>query len=270
MALITLTTDFGIADFTIGAMKGQLYSVFPEVTIVDFNHQLHNQNYLEANYICQQITKHYPPLTIHFILFDVFAQQQPKFIITTHQNQFIVAADNGLLPTLYPESTYYSLPVNENTHILNITKALFLAISSINFKKPLAEQLSVAMQVKKIQLPQPSIGNDWITAQIILIDQYENVVLNVTKEAFEEYRKGRNYKIVFVKDETINTISHHYGSVEESQKVAFFNSGGYLEVAVNKGNMVGLFGLQKYKDTKDSGPLAQYRIQYESVRIFFH
>ena len=37
--IITLTTDFGEQDYSVGALKGQLYSLVPEARIVDISHQ---------------------------------------------------------------------------------------------------------------------------------------------------------------------------------------------------------------------------------------
>jgi len=48
------------------------------------------------------------------------------------------------------------------------------------------------------------------------------------------------------------------------EKLAWFNSAGYLEIAINKGNMAGLFGLQNFSETS-----MQNRLLYQTVRIFF-
>ena len=62
--------------------------------------------------------------------------------------------------------------------------------------------------------------------QILYIDNFENVIVNITKEDFERERKGRNFKIVFKRDEVIDTISDTYACVPQGEKVAFFNSSG--------------------------------------------
>jgi S-adenosylmethionine hydrolase len=36
-----------------------------------------------------------------------------------------------------------------------------------------------------------------IEGQIIFIDNFENVIVNITRSYFEEQRKGRNFKIIF-------------------------------------------------------------------------
>jgi S-adenosylmethionine hydrolase len=54
--------------------------------------------------------------------------------------------------------------------------------------------------------------------------------------------------------------------VLEGEKLALFNSANYLEIAINKGNAAGLFGLQGFND-KDQN--LQSRLFYQTVRILF-
>ena len=68
------------------------------------------------------------------------------------------------------------------------------------------------------------------------------------KEEFEKQRRGRSFKIVFKRDEIIDKISETYADVNESEKLALFNSAVYLEIAINKGNSECLFGLQGYTE----------------------
>ena len=82
---------------------------------------------------------------------------------------------------------------------------------------------------------------------------------------FETNRKGRNFSIIFKRDEVINKISNTYSDVSEGEKLAFFNSAGYLEIAINKGNAAGLFGLQGFSENQQLSS----RLVYQSVKIFF-
>ena len=117
----------------------------------------------------------------------------------------------------------------------------------------------------------PMLGTSWIEGQIIFIDHYENVVVNITREEFEEQRKGRGFKIVFKRDEVIDKIGETYADAQEGEKMAIFNSAGYLEIAINKGNAAGLFGLQGYSDKQQSAQsqFLQSRLFYQTVKIFF-
>jgi S-adenosylmethionine hydrolase len=59
--------------------------------------------------------------------------------------------------------------------------------------------------------------------------------------------------------------------VPEGEKLALFNSATYLEIAVNKGNAAGLFGLQGYSEVQQQNK-SQYnsnRLFYQTVKVFF-
>ncbi len=102
--------------------------------------------------------------------------------------------------------------------------------------------------------------------QILFIDHFENIIVNITHDQFEEQRRGRSFKIIFKRDEVINVISETYANVKEGEKLALFNSAGYLEIAINKGNAAGLFGLQGFTGRTDT---QQTRLFYQTVRIQF-
>jgi S-adenosylmethionine hydrolase len=115
-----------------------------------------------------------------------------------------------------------------------------------------------------------TVGPNWMEGQILFIDNFENVVINITREEFLEQRNGRSFKIVFKRNETIDTISDNYTSVPESEKLAWFNSAGYLEIALRNGNMAGLFGLQGFNEQmQQAGSSMENKWFYQTVRIFF-
>jgi S-adenosylmethionine hydrolase len=116
----------------------------------------------------------------------------------------------------------------------------------------------------------PMLSDNWIEGQIIFIDNFENVIVNITREQFEEQRKGRHFKIVFKRDEMIETISESYADVAEGEKLALFNSAGYLEIAINKGNAAGLFGLKGFSEKRNQvSSIMQSQLFYQTVRIYF-
>jgi len=95
----------------------------------------------------------------------------------------------------------------------------------------------------------------------------EKGVWKITKEEFEKQGNGRSFKIVFTR-EVIETLSENYSSVNEGELLAWFNSAGYLEIAMNGGKMAGLFGLQGFSEKQHNNAL-QNKWFYQTVRIFF-
>lgn len=138
----------------------------------------------------------------------------------------------------------------------------------------IVNQLANGESVKNIGIPdvkyiekrhlRPTLDNNNIEGQIIFIDSFENVIVNITREQFETQRQGRNFRIVFTRGEFIDRISETYADVAEGEKVALFNSAGYLEIAINKGNAAGLFGLKGFSEKIREGQLS-----YHTVKVYF-
>ncbi|MEO6329638.1 MAG: SAM-dependent chlorinase/fluorinase [Ginsengibacter sp.] len=274
MPIITLTSDIGQQDFLVGAIKGQLLQVNPNFTIADITHSLSPFNYPQAAYVCRNAIKNFPEQTFHIVLTNLFDNRHEHLLLIKHNKQYIGCADNGLITMILEElpSEYVALPlsISSQKNTLYYASVFANAFSAILSGKSLAEigDINVSIQVKNHL--RPLLDNNWIEGQIIFIDNFENVIINITKEEFEEQRRGRNFKIVFKRDEVIDKISDTYSAVPESEKLALFNSAGYLEIAINKGNAAGLFGLQGYSEklTTQSQYL-QNRLLYQTIRIYF-
>lgn len=274
MALITLTSDIGRQDFLTGAVKGQLMSVDQDFKIIDVSHELSPFNYPQAAYVCSNAIKNFPVGTFHIILLNLFDKRPEYLLLIEHEGQFIGCADNGLITMILEEvpQNLVKLPLksSEQKNILNCAKVLGEAYKQVLEGKSLND---IGLPIESIQIKNPLralLGPKHIEGQIIFIDNFENVIINITKEQFEEQRKGRSFKIVFTRDEVIEKISESYADVSESEKLALFNSANYLEIAINKGNAAGLFGLEGYMDRQNTQTqYMQNRLLYQTVKIFF-
>ena len=272
MALITLTSDIGHKDYLVGAVKGQLVQVNPDFNILDVSHELSPFNYPQAAYICRNAMRHFPPFTYHIILVNLFEKKPEQLLLAYHRDQYLLCADNGLLTMILegrPEMVI-GLPL-EKTAIKNTLYCVRVMAQAIQELATGGSLLSIGVPdvsfVEKNHL-RPVFGDNWIEGQIIFIDHFENVVVNITREEFEERRKGRGFRIVFKRDEVIERISETYADVGEGEKLALFNSAGYLEIAIHKGNAAGLFGLQDFTEQSQNQYL-QSRLFYQTVRVYF-
>jgi S-adenosylmethionine hydrolase len=276
MPLITFTSDIGQQDFLTGGVKGKLLQVNNNFNIVDITHQLSPFNYPQAAYVCRNAIKSFPAGTFHLVLVNLFDEKPEHMLLAEHNGYFIGCADNGLLTMILEEVPQkvvaLTLDKSEQKNTLYCTTVFAKAFDRLVNGEKIDDigDDSVSIQVKNPL--RALLGNNWIEGQIIFIDHFENVIVNITKEEFEEQRKGRSFKIVFKRDEVIDKISETYADVNEGEKLALFNSAGYLEVAINKGNAAGLFGLQGFSEKQHLQSQNQYlnnRLFYQTVRVYF-
>jgi hypothetical protein len=275
MPLLTLTSDIGQHDFLAGAVKGQLLQHAPLFTLVDITHQLSPFNYPQAAYVCRNAIKNFPAGTFHLVMVNLFDEKPEHLLLAEHNGYFIGCADNGLLTMILEEVPQkvvaLQLEKTQQKNTLYCTAVFGRAFNEVQNGKRLEEigDASVSIQVKNPL--RPLLGNNWMEGQIIFIDNFENVIVNITREEFEEQRRGRSFKIVFKRDEVIDKISDTYADVVEGEKLAMFNSAAYLEIAINKGNAAGLFGLQGFSE-KQQQAQQQYlnnRLFYQTVKVYF-
>lgn len=274
MPVVTLSTDIGQSDYVVGAIKGQLVKSVPSVSIIDITHQLVANNYLHAAYVCTNAFAFYPARTFHFVIINLFEKAPDHLLLARHKDQFIICPDNGILTMIAGEKPAEIISIEitkQNIGVLGCTEAFAKVLNAMENGAGLQ---SIGNAVSNIEEKYPfrsTVGPDWIDSQIIFIDQFENVVINLTRKEFEEHRKGRKFRIVLParNDGGIVNISENYASVEQGERLAWFNSAGYLELAINKGNLAGLFGLKRFSGGITLNTLPSNKLMYERVKIFF-
>lgn len=273
MPLLTLTSDIGHQDYLVAAVKAQLLQINPDFTIIDVSHSILPFNYPQAAYICRSAFKNFPDYSYHIILVNLFEKKPEQLLLAFHNNQYFLCADNGLLNMIIegtPEMIIgVPLEKGANKNTIFCVTAMANVINQLVQGESIKNIGNADVQYTEKNHLRPLLDNNWIEGQIIFIDNFENVIVNITREQFEEQRKGRSFRIVFKRDEMIDRISDTYADVPQGEKLALFNSAGYLEIAINKGNAAGLFGLKGFSDKKSGPDTTQSKLFYQTVRVYF-
>lgn len=274
MPLLTLTSDIGNQDYLPGAIKAQLLRVNADFNFVDITHSIPPFNYPQAAYTCRSAFAHFPDFTYHLILINLFESKPDHLLLAFHKNQYFLCADNGLLTMILEEKPelVIGIPLDKNAlrNTLYCTEMMGIVVNKLVNGESILSIGNADINIIEKNPLRPLIGDTWIEGQIIFIDNFENVIVNITRDQFEQQRKGRSFKIIFKRDEVIDRISETYADAHEGEKLALFNSAGYLEIAINKGNAAGLFGLKGYSEKGGKSAIVmQSRLFYETVKVFF-
>jgi S-adenosylmethionine hydrolase len=272
MPILTLTTDIGQRDYLVGAIKGQFLSLLPTWNIADITHYLSQTNFPQAAYTCNNAFKYFPAGTFHLVIVNLFESPVKYLLVAKYRDQFIVCPDNGLLTMITgtKPKEIIALAMNEKNTLLQVTQTVAEKLMAIHTSGNFATGGELINTIEEKYSLRATVGPNWMEGQILFIDNFENVVINITKEEFLEQRNGRSFKIVFKRNEVIESISDNYTAVSESEKLAWFNSAGYLEIALRNGNMAGLFGLQGFNEQmQQTGSATGNKWFYQTVRIFF-
>lgn len=163
-----------------------------------------------------------------------------------YNGQFFIAADNGIFSLIFddpPEKIVSLSAVNEGSQNEIPARDVFVdAAVHLASGKPI-DQLGEGISQWKEQLHfLPVVSGDVIRGVVIYINQYENVVTNITRDLVEKVSRGRKYTIEF-RGEALKRINRSYQEVPIGEIVALFGSTGHLEIAINQGNAASLLGL---------------------------
>src|SRR5579862_4476446 len=112
--LITLTTDFGLSDHYVAAMKGVILGICPRAQIVDISHTVSPFEIAEGAYVIAQAYPCFPEKTVHVVVVDPGVGSARRPILLEAAGQYFVAPDNGVLAMVYSASDQYKVRLISN------------------------------------------------------------------------------------------------------------------------------------------------------------
>ena len=270
MPLITLTTDFGTKDHFVGAIKGAIYSEFADAKVVDISHQISPFNITETAYILRNAYKSFPKGSVHIVGVDSELSIENKQIAIELDGHYFICPDNGIIsmiaseikPEKIVEITIHNAIIS-NFNVLDVFVKVACHILRGGTLEVIGKQIT---DYKKITEVLPSINDEKnkIIGSVIYIDNYGNVISNITKKLFNDVGKGRKFEVIarnYIFDKVLNKYNEivNYGIPSENRqddgkRLAIFNSAEFLQIAIYRSNLktVGgastLLGLN-YRDT---------------------
>ncbi len=250
MAIITLTSDWGLKDHYAGAVKGAILSKMPGARIVDISHQIPSFEIEQAAFVLKNAYSNFPKGSVHILGINTEESDKYAHTVVEVDGHFFIGTDNGIFSLLFdkkPDKIIELTITQESDHFTFSSRDRFVKAAVHLAKGSKIEELGDLKEtiVEKMLL-RPVLDNGIIKGHVMYIDSYENIITNITESLFKEARQNRKFNIVFRSYE-IKKISRSYTDVAPGEILALFDSNGYLEIAMNQGNAAGLLGLD-YKD----------------------
>ncbi len=243
--IITLLTDLGYKDSSVGIVKGVLTQTIPHAKIIDITHDVTPFHILECSYLLKKSYRHFPDYSFHLCLYDIPLKDVEYWLLLNVDRQFILCPDNGVLPLSFPEqiNEVYKIPLKANSFTDCIHQLSFVLAEWDNegFRA-----LNLEKVIPKITIPNlnPVITEEGVDAQVLHIDHYGNVIFNLQKHEFNKLFGDRKFSIHYSRHEVVHKIVSFYEEVSEGDTLFRFNDSGFLEFAVNKGSASKLYGLK--------------------------
>jgi S-adenosylmethionine hydrolase len=237
--IITLTTDFGLSDHYVGAMKGVILSRCPEADIVDISHAGASFSIWSGAYTIQQSAPYFPAGTVHVVVVDPGVGTARKAVAVEALNQTFIAPDNGVLTLVLSRAQNFTAREIANPRLMLPTPAttfhgrdIFapaaatISCGAVPFSEigPVVEK-PVLLSPIEPQLISPGLWE----GRVLSMDHFGNLITNFPAGDFESQAFRMTMGWV--------DISLRYATFADAPEGAIFcyaGSSGYLEIAMNR------------------------------------
>lgn len=251
MGIITLTTDFGLDDYHVAALKGAIYSQISDIIVVDISHQIMPFDLIQTAYIIQNSYKNFPKGTIHIIGVDALPSPFVKSLAAEINGHFFICNDNGILSLIaeeYIPDQVYEITINKYDDLHFLTKDLFIPVACHLARGGKIELIGRKINsYKELTQPKPveKSEDNSLTGMVIHVDNFGNAITNISKEQFHQFGKKKDF-IIFARNVQFTEIKSKYtdilGTNSDDKKYhgkafAIFNSSGFLQISMYKSNL---------------------------------
>ena len=249
MSIITLTTDFGIADEYVGAMKGSILTVNPRARLVDITHHVAPGDVAQGAHLLKAACGYYPPGTVHLAVVDPGVGTDRPMCALLAEDRLFVGPDNGLLTLAAPpERVAVAVSLEEERWF---RKAVSRTFHGRDIFGPVAAHLSRGIPLRKLgpeipperlqplaRVPAPSADGGGISGTVIHVDRFGNLVTDIGRDLLAALLPPERWDdfLVRCREFEARGLVPTYGSVSPGTAVALIGSRDTLEIAVSGGN----------------------------------
>ncbi len=255
---IVFMTDFGLVDDSVALCRGVMYSIMPEVRIVDLTHQVPPFSILDGARFLYGATPYFPTGTVFVVVVDPGVGSSRKAIVAhSKRGQYFVLPDNGLLTLVEQRDGIDAVRVITNSdwmiggklsstfHGRDIFSPVGAHVARGDDWTTAGPEMPVADLVR-LHLKTAALDDRGLSATVIAIDgPFGNLITNVDAEDFLKlgYQHGqeipltlggRDFKIPFAK--TFSDVPLHH-------PLLYIDSRGHLALALNQKSFATTYGI---------------------------
>ena len=272
MALVSLTTDFGVVDGYVGTMKGVMAGIAPGVTFVDITHDIKPQDVVSTAYVLWTALPYFPEEAVHLVVVDPGVGTSRRAIASKTAWGVLVGPDNGVFSYVWDNAPSELTVALENPDFQRqgVVSGTFHgrdifspAAAHIAAGVPLREFGPEVTQPVRLPSPELSFEEGRIRGSVLYIDHFGNAITSIGRLVWEgsllhldpvfgtgpisvigETRTINARRVrVSVAGRDLGHVALTYGEVAVGAPLALVGSEGMLEIAVNQGNGARALGL---------------------------
>jgi S-adenosyl-L-methionine hydrolase (adenosine-forming) len=248
--VITLTTDYGTNDHLVGAMKGVILTINPDVTIVDITHGVIAHDILDGALAIGQAYQYFPPKTIHVVVVDPGVGTDRRPILAASDQHYFVAPDNGVLSAVYDQTEalkvwhiisqhYFRQPISKTFHGRDIFAPVGAWLSKSWQTSAFGEPIT---DFTRFAIPKPRVSGNTVRGVVLRVDQFGNLVTNLRVEDVPT-PAGNESCTIKAGNAVVKKVVETFAEGPSGEPVVVIGSSGYLEICINRASAARALGI---------------------------
>ena len=256
---IVFMTDFGLVDDSVALCRGVMYSIMPDVRIVDLTHQVTPFSILDGARFLYGATPYFPADTVFVVVIDPGVGSSRKAIVAhSKRGQYFVLPDNGLLTLVEQRDGLDAVRVITNPdwmiggklsstfHGRDIFSPVGAHVARGDDWTTLGPEMPVADLVR-LNLKAPMLDDRGLSATVIAIDgPFGNLITNVDAEDFLKlgYQRGQEVPVALGGREFKIPFEKTFSDVPLREPLLYIDSRGHLALALNQKSFAATYGIK--------------------------
>ncbi|MFN8475951.1 MAG: SAM-dependent chlorinase/fluorinase [Anaerolineae bacterium] len=242
MAIVTLTTDFGLEDGYVAAMRGVILTLGPSLAIVDVSHAIAPQAVRQAAYVLSTAVPYYPPDTVHVVVVDPGVGSERRAMALRSAVGTFVGPDNGVIP-----ATLDFLGEWGDWRAVNLTQRRHWRAADVSATfhgrdifAPVAAHLALGAPLDDVGEPlpdpvrlpdvKPSLTDSGWAGVVIHVDHFGNLITNIPGSGVVTGTWQAEVAGVTM------PVARTFADVAVGELLAYVGSSGLVEIAVRDGS----------------------------------
>jgi S-adenosylmethionine hydrolase len=256
---IVFMTDFGILDDSVAICRGVMYSIMPEVRIVDLTHQVTPFSILDGARFLYGASPYYPAGTVFVVVVDPGVGSTRKAIVAkSRRGQYFVLPDNGLLTLVEQRDGIESAHEITNPEWM-IGSKLSSTFHGRDIFSPVGAHVALGddwtkvgpelpvNELVRLKLKSAKLDDRGLTAEVIATDgPFGNLVTNIDADDFLKlgYQRGQGVPVTVGDKQVTLKFVRTFSDVPLNEPLLYIDSRGHLGLAVNQASFASIYGVK--------------------------
>jgi S-adenosylmethionine hydrolase len=256
---IVFMTDFGTVDDSVAICKGVMYSIEPQLRIVDLTHQVTPFSVLDGARFLFGATAYYPAGSVFVVVVDPGVGTSRKAIVVkSRRGQYFVLPDNGLMTLVQDRDGLEAVREITNRNWM-IADAVSSTFHGRDIFSPAGAHLAHGEdwsqvgpeldlnKLVRLKLTAPKLDDRGLQGDVIATDgPFGNLVTNISGEDFLKlgYGRGQNVHVTIDKTELNIPFVRTFADVPLKKPLMYIDSRGRLGLAINQGSFAATYNIK--------------------------